>query len=533
MRNDDTDTSPQPDSSTAAEMPTLQSDPLKAAMIRALREASAAVAQMACDRVNGDEDASEDEKHDQIQAVNKAILILSGEAMQRINNADDHAQLIGVMKDMVESALVYDQEEQVTIPEESVVYPLITALLKGAVSHLDPQSKHLALDAEAHSQPVVSMIGIDRQVTRARDFAALLQRYHHDFNQQGVEMEAEEERLAELDGDALEPVRFAHKDQVSDAELAQCIEQALMKNFCNYRESALEHAGDDAAKDARLQSNQLLYTSLHEALLTDDKENSIDIRLMNEMDNCQLRDLSHTVRGDMLEASTWYKHFLSQLGAILATNVRPTLAVVGGAHKAKEIPADMFATADLLNDLSHMRRTLEDAPKAITVCDAIVRSMHKNAAPNDTAIQAQARAEGLDLKDLSSGEHEALADRMLETMRSYLQTRFFNRVNALRLRGPEGVLQLGFDDEDGTPETFPIHTYALISGAYEMARHCTPKNLEGTSLYGRQLKKNEDYFLTALALSESWSCDYPQDVALAADALKVAWENKGQGAALA
>ena len=141
-------------------------------------------------------------------------------------------------------------------------------------------------------------------------------------------------------------------------------------------------------------------------------------------------------------------------------------------------------------------------------------------------MAAQAAHEGVDDATISDQAYEALCSRVSQVLDDYMQTHFYERVNAMHLSDGTGPIRLGHErDDKGNVLSMALQSVALVHKAYELAQEAVPAKLRGTLLYAPALRKAQNYFIAGLAQSGLWACEYQSDYKDAKQLLMVARED--------
>lgn len=497
---------------------------LKAAMVRGLQAARADIVNEAITNNQLPPEDPEYASDGYIDALNKIILGTGSHYKQAIDNGADFDDVLERMRQAGEWALSEDAKDTVILPEESACYRMFCGALEAGIEHLDPQNKRFHLSATA-GDAVVSLNGADLASRQAMYMETLLQNYQHHFNQQGVEIEHDEHALAELDPEELYPVKFAHKGMVSDAELRACIDDALKHTFCLYRDKTKEY-DDSSIKEDLLERNSTTYKDLREQVAQSVNEEGALPPLQVIMDT-----LDHMLSRDFLSRphdlhepfhATWVSDFISYLQDMVKVNA------------GKDDGSDPQSANYLLAEFENMQQLIDAYPRVRKECHKIL-CQQLGETYDRTAHEAFAAKHGLDLDTLDEDEYDDMNCHIVEGLQNYMGSQFFDRVNSMHLRDKDGPISLDFNyDEKGNKLTFLPHSYALVHRAYDMAETVTSDKMKGTQMYDRQLQKNQDYFLSALAYSNAWQCQYPDQYDYAKQVLMHAYEDKrvGRGAGL-
>lgn len=454
-----------------------------------------------------------------INAVNALVLESGSRYAEAIKNCSDFGQMYENLESVMDWALAEDARDNVTIPEESFHYRTLADILDAGITHLDPQDKRFHLSTTV-GDAVVQLNGANLLSRQAMYLEELKQRYHDRFNQQAVTIEHDEHALAELNADDLLPVEFARKGFVSESELRACIDDALKHTFCLYRDKAEEYTDSDLKEDL-LERNASIYKDLRahvaETITEEGALPALQV-IMDVLDDMIARDIKARPHDnhEPLHA-TWVSDFISYLQDMVKVNT------------GKDNGADPQSANYLMVEFEEMQKLIDAYPQAREHCHRIIRDYYDSEG-RETMHEVLANSQKLDLDTLDEEEYQALNGDIVDHLQEYMQTKFFDRVNALHLRGKQGPIALDFDcDDEGIAQTYMPHSYALVHQAYEMAKHVTPNKMKGTQMYDRQLHKNEDYFLSHLACSDAWECRYPDQYGYAQKILNDAYAAKTQG----
>ena len=496
---------------------------LKTVMVAQLRALSQQLVTAAVERSYLPPDHPDHLSAGDMNQLNATMRGFGAAIKKAIEGADNIHDLCGQLQRVADNALSYDEEDGIVDPSESLLYPILTGVIEAGIAHLDPEDKRLQVHS-TKGQRVVSLKGRSLEAKCAAELEQVLQRYEDTFEQQANEIDS----LDRLEVGDIAPVHFAKRGVVSDDEMRQCVNAALKETYCTWRDVTNEQEQSEEEKEQIHIRNRSVY-DIVSADYAKEGDDSPEARFYDMCDGMIERDFFSPFRGAEIEFnSRWGRHMNDALARRVMQNRK--LRVVGAPLEPRmegpyESPQYQRDVEGLLENCEHTRDYLASSHEVLRACDAVVCEHYGDTA-SPHAMAAQAAHEGVDLDMIDDHAYTLLCGRVTHIIDNYMQTHFYDRVNAMRLRDEEGLIHLEHDrDNEGGVISMPLHSTALVHKAYALAEEAVPEKLKGTRLYDRALHKAQDYFLAELAQSGLWTCDYQSDYKDANQLLMIARED--------
>lgn len=506
---------------------------LKEVMLRCLHEQSRQLIGTAVKRSLLDPDDPDHYSAGDMDALNAIMLGFCKEVTAAIQGSADTDELCNRLQKVADNALRFDEEENISDAEESLFYSIFSSVLDAAIAHLDPDDKRLNVSA-TKGQRIVSLAGRSLATRHATTLDQIRQNYVDRFDQQAEAIGTHEAFLDNLDAATIAPAHFATRGVLSDDELRQCVNAAFKETYCVWRDTTNGRDDEEDEKEQIHIRNRNAYDTVS-AQYAKEGDDSPEARFYDVCDGLIERDFFSPFRGPDIEfGSLWARSVNDALERRIAQN--RTLRVVGSSadrsarlpHKAPQHARDVEG---LLESCRYTREYLADSHEVLKACDAVVLA-HYGDTDSPHAMQAQAVRDGVDLNDIDDGAYDAVCGRVAHVIDGYMQTHFYDRVNAMRLRNEKGPIHLEHDrDDEGDVISMPLHSTALVHQAYTLAEEAVPEKLQGTRLYAPALHKAQDFFLAKLAQEELWTCDFQSDYQDAKQSLMQAREEYRNGRA--